>query len=108
MARVDSPRPTESDLSIPAVVATLRVVARSAGIAPILVGVLVLVGWSRDVELFKRIVPDGVAMNPASAVGFILLGLSLSLVTWASPSPVGRRLAMTAGIAASALGLSRL
>ncbi|MBA3882783.1 MAG: PAS domain S-box protein [Chthoniobacterales bacterium] len=43
------------------------------------VGALVLVGWTLDLELLKRIVPAFVAMNPATAVFFILAGLALAL-----------------------------
>lgn len=45
----------------------------------IFVGALVLVGWMLDFELLKRIVPAFVAMNPATAVCFVLAGLTLAL-----------------------------
>jgi diguanylate cyclase (GGDEF)-like protein len=40
---------------------------------------LVLYGWLFDVERFKRILPTLVAMNPTTAVAFLLLALSLWL-----------------------------
>jgi hypothetical protein len=40
---------------------------------------LVLLGWVLNVELLKRIFPHLVAMNPTTAVAFILLGTSLRL-----------------------------
>src|SRR5438045_1185985 len=43
------------------------------------VGVLVLIGWQFDIELLKRISPKFVAMNPMSAVGFLLAATSLQL-----------------------------
>ncbi len=56
-----------------------RIPAIASGVA-VLVGCLVLVGWTFDIELFKRIVPGLNAMNPISAVSFILAGLSLLLL----------------------------
>src|SRR6185369_9032277 len=44
---------------------------------PVIVGALVLAGWWFGVEFLKRIVPGLVAMNPASAIGFICLGGAL-------------------------------
>jgi two-component system, sensor histidine kinase and response regulator len=41
-------------------------------------GILVLIGWSFDLETLKRVVPGFVAMNPASAVLFILIGIALA------------------------------
>ena len=43
----------------------------------IIVGILVLFGWALDLELLKRIFPTLVAMNPVTAVAFILLGLAV-------------------------------
>jgi hypothetical protein len=42
-----------------------------------LLGCLVLLGWTFDVEFLKRIAPSLVAMNPATAIAFILAGISL-------------------------------
>jgi PAS domain S-box-containing protein len=42
-------------------------------------GILVLFGWVLNVELFKRILPGLVSMNPVTAVTFILAGVSLWL-----------------------------
>ncbi|GAA4001677.1 hypothetical protein GCM10022631_10300 [Deinococcus rubellus] len=44
-----------------------------------LMGVLVLLGWQFDLELLKRVHPSFVAMNPVTAVCFLLAGLSLWL-----------------------------
>ncbi len=42
-------------------------------------GLLVLLGWAADVETLKRISPALVAMNPTTAVLFVLAGASLWL-----------------------------
>ena len=44
------------------------------------VGVLVLVGWQADVELFKSIYSDLGAMAPATAMAFVLAGATLWLL----------------------------
>ena len=51
--------------------------SRTASAAVILIGFLVLVGWAADLEALKSLVPGQVAMNPATALGFILCGASL-------------------------------
>lgn len=42
------------------------------------VGLLVLIGWSRDIELLKRLSSDFVAMNPATAICCTLGGLAIA------------------------------
>jgi PAS domain S-box-containing protein len=50
-----------------------------ASVISIVVGCLVLIGWQFDVDVLKRAVPTLVAMNPTTAVLFILSGISLGL-----------------------------
>jgi PAS domain S-box-containing protein len=47
----------------------------------ILVGISVLIGWQFDLEHFKRIIFEAVAMNPLTALCFIFGGVSLYLQT---------------------------
>ncbi len=44
------------------------------------VGTAVLVGWTLDIEFLKRVVPELRAMNPVTALGFVLCGFSLALL----------------------------
>jgi two-component system, sensor histidine kinase and response regulator len=44
----------------------------------ICIGILVLIGWSLDLEPLKRVLPGFVAMNPGTAVLFILIGIALA------------------------------
>ncbi len=46
----------------------------------ILIPFVVLIGWLFNIELFKTILPNMVAMNPTSAVLLILCGFSLYLI----------------------------
>lgn len=61
--------------------------ARTACVFAVSVSSLVLVGWAFDIEPLKRIFPGLVAMNPTTAVSFMLLSISL----WLSrPENTGR------------------
>jgi PAS domain S-box-containing protein len=50
------------------------------------IGILVLARWQWDIALFKRPLPRLTAMNPLTALSFILAGISFLLL-----SPIGRR-----------------
>lgn len=43
-----------------------------------LIAMLVLIGWRFDLEPLKRMIPEMVAMNPMTAVGFLFAAVSLS------------------------------
>ena len=62
-------------------------VAFAAALAAVVIGVCVLAGWLFELEFLKRIAPGLVAMNPATAVAFVLAGASLALFL---QSPHGR------------------
>ncbi len=55
----------------------LRATARAAGALVVATGALVLVGWWARVELLKGLVPGAAAMNPVTAVCFVMCGVSL-------------------------------
>jgi signal transduction histidine kinase len=75
----------------PGLLATLPV---SAAIVAISAGVLVLVGWAQDLETLKRVLPRLVAMNPTTALLFILSGAALLLI--AKPGPARLKFASRA------------
>jgi signal transduction histidine kinase/CheY-like chemotaxis protein/HPt (histidine-containing phosphotransfer) domain-containing protein len=54
---------------------------RGCAAAVALIGVLVLTGWALHIESLKRIAPGLVAMNPLTAVLFILCGGSAALLS---------------------------
>jgi PAS domain S-box-containing protein len=58
----------------------LNIVAAVCAAAVILSGAVVLIGWAIRAEALKTLLhPERIAMNPATAVCFILLGISLLL-----------------------------
>jgi PAS domain S-box-containing protein len=82
-----------------------RTVAISAVRAVIALAAVVLVGWTFQVEMLKRIAPGFVAMNPMTACGFILAGIGLSL---SMSSLRLRRWAMICAIGVAAIGALKL
>lgn len=90
----------------PSLVSRLQTASRGASIAVIIVGGLVLIGWSLNVAWLKSLIPGLVAMNPVTAVAFILAGISLRMA--ATPSPLGRRVGRWSAIVVAAVGTLKL
>ena len=55
------------------------------GVLTIVLGLVVLLGWATGQEVLTRLLPSLVAMQPATAVDFVLLGVASLVVncTWA-------------------------
>ena len=95
-------------MTLPQVAAVLRAISRVAGVVPVVVGLLVLVGWWLDIELLKRIVPELVAMNPTTAIGFICLGFSLALLSRKESFLARLRTGQALATVAALIGLAKL
>ncbi len=67
--------------AVPGMPARLKLVSRMMGYVAMLVGVLVIVGWILGIESLKYVFPGLAAMNPSSALAFILAGASLRLLS---------------------------
>jgi PAS domain S-box-containing protein len=79
--------------------------------AVVIIGAVVLLGWLADWEVCKQLLPGMVAMNPATAVCFILSGVSLWLLDGADAGLTGtraRRIARACAIIVGLVGLVRL
>jgi hypothetical protein len=87
---------------------SLKISSRVAGAIAVLVAGLVLVGWQLDLEALKRILPGLVAMNPATAIAFILCGASLWLLAAGQPGRTMRRVARALAGTAVLIGLLKL
>jgi signal transduction histidine kinase/CheY-like chemotaxis protein/HPt (histidine-containing phosphotransfer) domain-containing protein len=61
----------------PRFLSRLRRFARAASATVFLVGCLVLLGWVTDRDALTSVIPGLVAMNPLTALAFILAGVSL-------------------------------
>jgi PAS domain S-box-containing protein len=111
---MDNPRPNGNRSGMGHTV-PLRLVAVVRAVPPVAcavvaaVGALVLVGWAFDLDLLKTLLhPRAVAMNPATAVCFILTAAALWLLR-REPIPRRQRLAAVAlALAVAAAGLTRI
>jgi two-component system, sensor histidine kinase and response regulator len=63
-------------------------IVRFASVALPALALTVLVGWHFQVEVLKSLLhPEGVAMNPLTAVLFLLSGMAVGLLGWGGPLP---------------------
>ncbi len=88
--------------------ATLNLVPRATGAAAMIVGCFVLAGWILDVDVLKRIIPGLVAMNPATAIAFILVGVSLWLLRRGEVSRNTRRISRGLAVVVALVGLTKI
>src|SRR5438105_411303 len=91
----------------PRLASWFRRCARAAAGAVVVVGCLALAGWALGLETLKSVFPGLVAMNPATALAFLLAGVAL----WLSATPAGpaaRRAAWACAAAVVGVGLLRL
>jgi signal transduction histidine kinase/CheY-like chemotaxis protein len=96
------------DDSIPGLVRFLRSFSRVASILAVLVGCMVLVGWTLDVGVLQHVLPGLVAMNPITAAAFILAGVSAWLLQEERVRPRVRRIARACALVVALLGSLKL
>ena len=101
-------RPGYRSMAVPGLLSSLRALSRAASIFAVFVGCFVLVGWTFDVEILKRILPGLVAMNPVTALAFILAGVSLRLLGAEGEDPRLVRLARGVALTVALVGLLKI
>lgn len=93
------------------IMAHCRLYSRVSGAAAVLVGGSVLAGWRLRNEFLKSVFPGLVAMNPATAVAFILAGCALVTLNMPSvqgPAARGRRFAQACALIVVVMACLRL
>ena len=85
-----------------------RYCATFASLAVGAIGAIALGGWITNTEYIKSVVPGYVAMNPLSAVCFLLGGISLWLQREVEQSSSQRMLARCCGLTLVAVGFTKL
>jgi signal transduction histidine kinase/DNA-binding response OmpR family regulator len=86
----------------------------TGGLTPAVAGLLVLLGaaallgWLLRLEALKTVLPGRVAMNPATALCFIVSGAALWRLRAEGGDPRARRLGQALGIAVALVGAARL
>src|SRR5215211_4066452 len=101
-------RPGLGGDSIPGLVTFLKIFSRASSIVAIVVGCVVLAGWTLDAGVFGPFLPGPVAMNPVSAVGLLLAGVSAWLLQDERANRRVRWVARACAFVVVLLGLSRL
>ena len=82
--------------------------SEAAGVGVALLGVLVLVGWMGDISFLIRLAPGFVAMNPLTAVAFILAGLALRQQARRQPGAAPDALPLTLAAVVALVGAVKL
>ena len=83
-------------------------VLRAASAVAVLAGCSVLAGWTLDVDVLKRILPGLVAMNPTTAIAFVLAGIALWLLRIQNTASRLRHIARGLAFAVALVGLIKL
>jgi PAS domain S-box-containing protein len=84
-------------------------IARAAGAAAILIGGVVLLGWTFDAAMLKSIIPGRTAMNPGgTALAFLLAGVSLWVQARGGITSRGHAVGVACAAAVLLIGLARL
>ncbi|MBD2448680.1 PAS domain S-box protein [Nostoc sp. FACHB-152] len=86
--------------------ATFKATSQVCGLGVVFIGCLVLLGWAFDIEVFKGILPQWVAMKANTAVGFVLSGLGLYFLQ--STRKLQRQLVKGCALVATILGILTL
>ena len=94
--------------AVPGLPARLGAFPALAGGVAVLAGGRVLVGWTLDIGVLKRILPNLVAMNPVTAVSFVMAGVSLFLLRPGRVAGRARGIASGLALVVSLVGLVKL
>jgi PAS domain S-box-containing protein len=86
----------------------LNLIPKVASTVAILVGCVVLVGWTLNIDVLKRILPGLVAMNPATAIAFVIAGAATRLLLNKDVDRRPRRLAQGLALVVTTVGLLKL
>jgi PAS domain S-box-containing protein len=79
-----------------------------AGVAAMVAGGLTLLGWQFELPALRSMLPGWVAMNPATAVCFILAGLALWLIARGDRGPGIRYAAELCAVLVACIGAAKL
>jgi PAS domain S-box-containing protein len=84
--------------------ATQPFAARVAGKVAMVVGLLVLTGWFFDIEILKRVSPRFVAMNPVTAICFVLIGMGFEFLRPTKPPKWARAIGVALALLVASVG----
>ncbi len=82
--------------------------SQAASVIVMLIGGLALIGWTFAIESLKSGLPGLTAMNPVTALAFILAGVSLGLLGMKQAGPRARRIGKACASIVALVGLIQL
>jgi diguanylate cyclase (GGDEF)-like protein len=88
--------------------ARFQALSTAAAFVVTTIGTAVLVGWTLDIELLKRVAPGLRVMNPVTAVAFVLCGFSLALLRESRLTSLRRLGAQLLGAAVFLIGTTEI
>jgi PAS domain S-box-containing protein len=81
---------------------------RASGKVAVAVGLLVLAGWFFDIEILKRVSPRFVAMNPVTAICFVVVGVAFECLRPTKPSKWARVAGVALALLVAFVGASKV
>lgn len=103
-----SKRHKQQSTAVSSRLSLLNLIPKVASTVAILVGCVVLVGWTLNIDVLKRILPGLVAMNPATAIAFVIAGAATRLLLNKDVDRRPRRLAQGLALVVTTVGLLKL
>ncbi len=103
-----SKRHKQQSTAVSSRLSLLNLIPKVASTVAILVGCVVLVGWTLNIDVLKRILPGLVAMNPATAIAFVIAGAATRLLLNKDVDRRPRRLAQGLALVVTMVGLLKL
>src|ERR1700692_2165903 len=82
--------------------------SRIAGKVAVAVGLLVLTGWIFKIEALKRVLPQFVAVNPATALCLVLVGIAFECRRANKTSNWARLIAIALALVVACVGALKL
>lgn len=94
---------------VPRLVRRYRHISAVSAVLVTVGGLLVLAGWAFEIDPLKRLLPGLMAMNPLTAVSFLVIGTALTARQFWTPQAPRLTIAVRAvGAAVAALGIGRV
>jgi PAS domain S-box-containing protein len=90
------------------VTARLERAGACAGLAAAAIGFVAILGWPLGIEALRSVIPGRIAMNPATAIGFIFSGAAIALIARQPVAADRRAIASVLAVLTGTIGILRL
>ena len=82
-----------------------NLISAAAGVFSLVIGILVLFGWTIGSATLTSLVPGLISMKPNTALGFVLIGFALWFSSSQAQTRTTRRMAQSCAIAVAGIGV---